>query len=165
MTGTAMPIDIGKRAERLVVEGLRRYMTGYSTGDILCWEMAWELYARELGRDKARRPISELSCYARALHTHAARHFCLFPYECAKLCQDECLVTALIAAAQSGDADAVEAIGNTLVNPEGVGDTVFAAHEYAAALKDCDLWLANIDLASLSLDDCPLKRLGAQNRH
>lgn len=165
MTGLALPIDIQERAERLVVEGMRRYMTGYSTGDIRCWEMAWDLYSTELGRDRARRPVSELSCYARALNTHAARHFCLFPYDCTKLCQDECLVTALVSAAQADDRATMENIRSVLVTERGQEDITFAVTEYAAALADCGLHLKAVDPASLTLDDCPLKQFGKQVRH
>ncbi|MEJ8474869.1 hypothetical protein [Roseibium algae] len=164
MTGMAWPIDIEKRAERLVVEGVRRYMGGYSTGDIRCWEMAWELYASELGTEQARQPVSELSCYARALNKHATRHFCLFPYDCTKLCQDECLVTALVSAAQSEDSETVEVISSALVSPGGHKDTIFAATEFAAALKSCDLILNSVDLSSLTLEECPLRKLGQQHR-
>ncbi|WP_417687397.1 hypothetical protein [Roseibium sp.] len=165
MTAMAMPIDIERRAEWLVVEGMRRYLSGYSTGDIRCWEMAWDLYSAELGSDRARKPISELSCYARALNKHAARHFCLFPYDCTKLCQDECLVTALVAVAQVGDTNTLEAIANVLVSQAGLNETVFAATEFALALQDCGLRLGTVDPDTLILDDCPLKRFGSQNRH
>ncbi len=165
MTGSAMPIAIEHRAERLVVEGLRRYMSGYSTGDIRCWEMAWQLYASELGPDRARKPVSELSCYARALNAHGTRHLCLFPYDCIKLCQDECLVTALVAACQSNDESVVETIGAALVTPEGLDETLFSAREFGSALSACGLRMQSIDPASLTLDDCPLKKFGALRRH
>ncbi|MEP0235662.1 hypothetical protein [Roseibium sp.] len=165
MTGSALPIDIQERAEWLVVEGVRRYMTGFSTGDISCWEMAWDLYADELGKNRARRPVSELSCYTRALNTHAARHFCLFPYECKKLCQDECLLAALVAAAQADDREAVSRISAVLVAQEGREETIFAATEFAASLKDCGLLLKTVDLSGMTLDECPLKQLNSRFHH
>ncbi|WP_153771566.1 hypothetical protein [Labrenzia sp. CE80] len=165
MTRSASPIDIQERAEWLVVEGVRRYMTGFSTGDISCWEMAWDLYVGELGKSRARRPVSELSCYTRALNTYGARHFCLFPYECKKLCQDECLLAALVAAAQVDDPDAVARISAALVAEEGLEETIFAATEFAASLKDCGLLLKTVDLSSMTLDECPLKKLNSRFHH
>ena len=41
-------------AEHLVVEGLRRWIAGYQTGSIACWELAWNLYAAKLGVARAR---------------------------------------------------------------------------------------------------------------
>lgn len=165
MTGPLQTINISHQAERLVVEGLRRWMAGYATGDVSCWEMAWELYERELGPDRARKPLSDLSCYARALNTHGKRQLCLFPYDCLKCCQDECLVASLVSAAQAGDVGVLGSIGGTLVSPEGLAETLFAACEYGAALGDCGLSLEPVDLAMLSLDECPLKRLGAFKYH
>ncbi|WP_417677647.1 hypothetical protein [Roseibium sp.] len=165
MTGTPTSIDMSRKAERLVVEGVRRLMAGYATGDVGCWEMAWKLYAVELGVDHARKPSSELAHYARALKTHGKRALCLFPYDCPRLCQDECLVASLVAAAQAGDAAVLEAAGAALVFDEGVGETLYAAGEFAGALKDCGLMLKPVDLSSLPLEECPLKRLKPVRMH
>ena len=165
MSRLAGCIDTGLKAERLVVEGVRRYLTGYTTGDIRCWEMAWELYVKELGARPARKPISELSCYARGLNAYAARRFCTFPYDCAKVCQDECLIAALIAAVQHNDLAAVEAIGKTIVTPAGQDEVFYSAKHFAAAIEECGLRLKAIDLSMLSLEDCPLKKFAAATRH
>lgn len=165
MTGLQSTIDMSRQAERLVVEGVRRLMAGYATGDVCCWELAFALYAGELGPGPARKPSSELVHYARALNAHGTRRLCLFPYDCPKLCQDECLVAALIAAAQMGDEETLQAVGASLVSAEGLGDTLFAASEYAAALKDCGLTLEPVELSVLPLEECPLKQLGPFKGH
>ncbi|MBD8891703.1 hypothetical protein [Roseibium litorale] len=159
------PDNQARRAERLVVEGVRRWMAGYATNDASCWEMAWDLYAAELGKDRARRPVSELSCYARALKTHGTRSLCLFPYDCPKLCQDECLVMAFVAAAQQQNTEAQNTIAKALFHPQGREDALFAASEFGSALGECGLILAVVDPGSLPLEMCPLKKLGLPIRH
>jgi hypothetical protein len=165
MPGTPTSIDMSRKAERLVVEGVRRLMAGYATGDVGCWEMAWKLYAGELGAEQARKPSSELAHYARALKTHGKRSLCLFPYDCPRLCQDECLIASLVAAAQESDRAVLEVVGSALVLEEGVSETLFAAGEFADALKDCGLVLKPVDLSRLPLEECPLKRLSPARVH
>jgi hypothetical protein len=165
MIGTQISIEISRQPERLVVEGVRRMMAGYDTADSGCWELAWQFYKKELGGQRARRPNAELAHYARALHDHGTRRLCLFPYDCRKLCQDECLVASLIAAAQADDGQALEAIGAALVCPEGLGETLYSACEFGDALKACGLVLQAIDFSRLSLKECPLKQFSARVRH
>lgn len=165
MTGFSSGLNLASQADRLVVEGIRRWMAGYSTGDIGCWELAWSLYERELGSARARRPITELSCYARAVHTHGARRFCLFPYDCPKTCQDECLLVALVSAAQSGKGEQASALCSAIVQGEGCEETLFAATEFADALSACDLKLSDIDLLNLVPEGCPLIQAGAKPCH
>lgn len=165
MPGSYNPDCQAGRAERLVVEGVRRWMAGYATNDTSCWELAWDLYASELGKERARRPVSELSCYARVLKTHGTRTLCLFPYDSPKLCQDECLVTAFVAAAQQNDTGTRNAIAEALFHTQGRNDAVFAASEFGSALSECGLMLAAVDPGSLSLELCPLRQLGLPVRN
>lgn len=165
MIGSQLSYELSRQPERLVVEGVRRMMAGYETADSGCWELAWRFYKMELGGQRARRPNAELAHYARALHDYGTRRLCLFPYDCRKLCQDECLVASLIAAAQADDAPALEAIGAALVSPEGLGETLFSACEFASALKDCGLVLQTVDFSQLSLEECPLKQFSARALH
>lgn len=165
MTGSQLSFELSRQPERLVVEGMRRMMAGYETADSGCWELAWRFYKTELGGHRARRPNAELAHYARALHDHGTRRLCLFPYDCRKLCQDECLIASLVAAAQAEDAPALEAIGAALVSAEGLGETLFSACEFAGALKECGLVLQAVDFSRLSLEECPFKQFSARARH
>jgi len=165
MQPPAAMIDLTRQAERLVVEGMRRSMAAYATGDHACFDLAVKLYETELGPRRARRILSELCFYARALATHGTRTFCLFPYECPRLCQDECLVAALIAAEQAGDFSAAQDIANVLVADHGREDTRFAAGSFAEALSECALHLSPIDFSNLRIEACPLRRAGLGPRH
>ncbi len=120
--------------ERLVIEGFRRWMAGYDTGDIQCWELAWNFYARELGPKEARLAISELSCWVRAIRTGANRSVCLFPYGCKRLCRDECMAVSMLAGVQHGDESALKAAASELVGEGGVSEAIEAARTFGCAL-------------------------------
>ncbi|MTH96910.1 hypothetical protein [Roseibium sp. RKSG952] len=153
------PINMMRKPDRLVVEGVRRCLAGYATGDHGCWELALTLFERELGRSKARRAISDMSFFARDLHLHARRVFCLFPYDCPKLCQDECLIAAMVSAAQSGDGETLIAIAGALVEASGQEDICASARALAQSLSEIDLALSPVQAGALSLEDCPVKKL------
>jgi hypothetical protein len=54
-------------AERLVGIGFRCWLAGYDTGDISCWENGWNEYSRTLGAERAKRAVTELACWVRAV--------------------------------------------------------------------------------------------------
>ncbi|AXS42125.1 hypothetical protein [Breoghania sp. L-A4] len=120
--------------ERLVVEGFRRWMAGYDTGDIQCWELAWNLYAKALGPKEARMAISELSCWVRAIRSAGNRSVCLFPYGCKRLCRDECMAVSMLAGVQHGDEHALKAAAFELVGEAGILETIEAARTFGSVL-------------------------------
>jgi len=60
-------------AEWLVGVGFRCWLAGYDTGDIACWENGWNEYARALGTERAKRAVTELACWVRAVRATASR--------------------------------------------------------------------------------------------
>ena len=60
-------------AEWLVGVGFRCWLAGYDTGDIACWETGWNAYARVLGAERAKRAVTELACWVRAVQASASR--------------------------------------------------------------------------------------------
>ncbi|EFO32436.1 conserved hypothetical protein [Roseibium sp. TrichSKD4] len=165
MQFTQSSLTISNKADRLVVEGVRRSLAAYATGDHKCWDMALKLYETELGPAQARRTVSDLSFYARALNAHGTRKLCIFPYGCPKLCQDECLAAALVAAAQLGQEDLEGRIASALVTEAGQEETCFAAQSFAQALTECDLNLSEIEISNLQLVGCPLQRGSGESQH
>ncbi len=131
----------GTEAERLVVEGLRRWLAGYQTGSIECWELAWNLYAGRLGVTRARHAVSGLSDFARALNGWAKCGLSLLPYDCPHRCAHECLAVALVAAWQRGDREAATNIAEELVISGGLPFTLEAAANFADTLRRLDLVL------------------------
>jgi len=128
-------------AETLVVEGLRRWLAGYQTGSIECWETAWTLYAGRLGVNRARQAVTGLSCFARALNGWAKCGLSLLPYDCPHRCAHECLAVALVASWQRGDREAAANIAEELVVSGGLPFTLEAAANFADTLRRLDLVL------------------------
>lgn len=120
--------------ERLVVEGFRRWMAGYDTGDIQCWELAWNLYAKALGPKQARGAMGELSGWVRCIRSCSARPMCLFPYGCGKLCRDECMAVSMLAGAQHRDEAALQAAAFQLVGTHRADDAIESARSFADML-------------------------------
>lgn len=128
------PGYLDRLPERLVVEGFRRWMAGYDTGDIQCWEMAWNLYAKALGPKQARSAMAELSCWVRAIRASSSRSMCLFPYGCGKLCRDECMAVSMLAGVQHRDDSALEIAAAQLIGCEHIDETVDAARSFGELL-------------------------------
>ena len=109
-------------AEWLVGVGFRCWLAGYDTGDIACWETGWNAYARVLGAERAKRAVTELACWVRAVRTSASRKIEYYPFGCAGFCRDECMAISLIAASQHHRCPAMRACalaltGSSLVEP------------------------------------------------
>ncbi|WP_201026306.1 hypothetical protein [Paramesorhizobium deserti] len=89
--------------EKLVLEGYRRWTSGYETGSVIPWEMAWTLYAEALGIAAGKQALAELSHFIRVLRHCAACPLRCFPFDSHHVCREECLTLGLISAMQNGD--------------------------------------------------------------
>ncbi|WP_181704281.1 hypothetical protein [Chthonobacter albigriseus] len=127
---------LARQPERLVVEGLRHWLNGYSTGSIDCWELGWELFAREIGPRDARRLLGELSWWVREIRRAAGKPLACFPYGCQCICRDECLALTLVAAAQNGDADTIAGAARHLVGEEATDTALAATRGFGEALDE-----------------------------
>ncbi len=76
-SGLTLPPQSG--AEWLVGVGFRCWLAGYDTGDIACWENGWNEYARALGTERAKRAVTELACWVRAVRATASRKIEYYP--------------------------------------------------------------------------------------
>ena len=70
-------------AEWLVGVGFRCWLAGYDTGDISCWEHGWNAYSHVLGAERAKRAVTELACWVRAVRSSASRKIEYYPFGCA----------------------------------------------------------------------------------
>ena len=129
-------------AERLVLVGFRCWYAGYETGDLNCWEIAWNEYARELGAQKAKSVIGELSCWVRAVRGGACRNIGYFPFNCLGCSPDEACALSLIAACQHGDNRLAKVKAYDLVANGYLDTVVTAAEDYAGALSCAGLMLS-----------------------
>jgi alkylhydroperoxidase/carboxymuconolactone decarboxylase family protein YurZ len=142
---TRIPIDpsgavvsryLERSPEKLVVEGLRRWMQGCERGSIDCWERAANLYAEELGITEGSRVLAALALWVDTLRTWMDRPAGLSPSECPRLCRDECFAVTMIAACQNRDDESLAHALGRLVPAEGRADVVRATRAFADALAE-----------------------------
>ena len=120
--------------ERLVLVGFRCWQAGYETGDVNCWELAWNEYARELGVTKAKCAIRELRCWVRAVHKNACRNISYYPPHCRGCSQDEACAISLIAACQYDECGLAKARAFDLVANDYIDTVIETAQHYASAM-------------------------------
>jgi len=147
---TYMPPRSG--AEWLVGVGFRCWLAGYDTGDIGCWEIGWNEYSRALGNERAKRAVTELACWVRAIRASASRKIEYYPFGCAGFCADECMAISLIAASQHHRCPAMRACALALTGADLVEPVIDAANAFADALQEADQRLSPEAVAALMLD-------------
>jgi len=134
------PFDALTLPEQLIVSGYRCWLTGYATGDIACWEVAWNVYAHTIGPDKARPAVTALATWVRTLRRRTARPLDRFPFGCSRLCPDELTGLRLVAACQHRAGPLARAAAFELTAQQSsclIDDVVSAADGLADALACC----------------------------
>ena len=127
--------------ERLVLEGFRRWMAGYSSGDLTHWEEVWNLHAASLGPRDARNVVDKLARYVKIVRDWSICPVACFPNGCRHICRQECFALAIVAASQNHDLDCLAAAMSLLIDPEGHEEALLPALAYAEAMRDHDLRL------------------------
>jgi len=125
-------------AEWLVGVGFRCWLAGYDTGDIGCWEKGWNEYNRVLGASRAKRAVTELACWVRAVRSSASRKIQYYPLARSGFCNDECMAISLIAASQHHRCPAMQACALALTGSDLVEPVIDAANAFADALQEAD---------------------------
>ena len=113
-------------------------ITLYDTGDIACWENGWNEYNRALGTERAKRAVTELACWVRAVRASASRRIEYYPFDCAGFCVDECMAISLIAASQHHRCPAMRACALALTGSDLVEPVIDAANAFADVLQDAN---------------------------
>ena len=132
--------------------GFRCWLAGYDTGDIACWENGWNEYHRLLGTERAKRAVTELACWVRAVRASASRKIEYSPFGCAGFCADECMAISLIAASQHHRCPAMRACALALTGSELVEPVIDAANAFADVLQDANQRLSQDAVAALMAD-------------
>lgn len=133
--GSATLLTLPSKApERLVGVGFRCWLTGLSTGDIGCWEEAFNAFSAQLGVDNARDLLIELSCFVRAVSANSERQIRVSKTGACGFCQDECLAISIIAACQHDRRSALHASASALIGSSDIGDTIIGAQSFASGL-------------------------------
>lgn len=128
--------------ERLVGVGFRCWLAGLSTGDIKCWEEAWNTFSGTLGDENAKALLLELSKFVRAVKADAQREIEFSPAGCRSFCRDECLAISIIAACQHDERAALASSAAALVGSDDIGDTLNGAQALAGSLRRANQLLA-----------------------
>lgn len=137
--------------ERLVGLGFRYWMAGCKSGDISCWERAWELYSGELGPSNAKVVIGELSTWVRTVGSNTRRDIEVASPACAMLCRDECLAVSMIAASQHRTCPAMRACAFALIENSMIQKVVDQSDQFATMLHAVDQRLSPASIVSLKL--------------
>jgi hypothetical protein len=127
--------------ERLVLDGFRRWMAGYSTGDLGHWELAWNQHAGALGSRSARIVVDRLAKFVRTVRDWSICPIACFPGGCRHVCRHECFALAMVAASQNRDLDCLASAMRHLLDPDGHAEAMLPALDYAEAMKDSELML------------------------
>ena len=136
---TAKIVPLPARApERLVGVGFRCWLAGLSTGDIKCWEDAWNTFSGMLGPEHAKALLLDLSKFVRAVKANTHRDIEISPAGCRSFCRDECLAISIIAACQHDERQALTASASALIGSEDIGDTLNGAQALATALRQAN---------------------------
>ena len=136
-------------AEWLVGVGFRCWLAGYDTGNIGCWENGWNEYNRVLGAQRAKRAVTELACWVRAVRASASRKIEYCPLSCPGFCADECMAISLIAASQHHRCPAMRACALALTGSDLVDPVIDAANAFADALEEANQHLSPEAVAAL----------------
>ena len=121
--------------EMLVGVGFRCWVAGYDTGDIGCWETAWNIYATTLGPQEAKPAVAELACWVRSLCEAARRNLDYYPVGCRGYCRDECMAISLVAAAQHDRCPAMRACAFALLGNDDLDPIMSATASFGSFMR------------------------------
>ena len=138
--GHATPV-FDRLPERLVLEGFRRWIAGYASGDLRHWEEAWNLHVTSLKPADARAIVDRLAQFVRTVRDWSACPIACFPGGCRHIYRQECFALAMVAASQNQDLDCLAAAMRHLLDPEGHEEAMMPALAYAEAMKERGLLL------------------------
>ena len=88
-----------------------------------------------LGTERAKRAVTELACWVRAVRATASRKIEYYPFGCPGFCADECMAISLIAASQHHRCPAMRACALALTGSDLVEPVIDAANAFADVLR------------------------------
>ena len=133
-------------AENLLFTVYRCWMAGEETRDVTCPEIAWSAILRELPGRQGRGLIGEFHAFLRVLADARRAGGTGCPgwraASCRCLCRDECLVLAMLEAAQLGDFGSLIEAAWEVAGDGDLGPLVETAQSLADALVARGLFLS-----------------------
>jgi hypothetical protein len=152
-------VHADRPAENLFFAQYRHWMAGYATGDIFCWDCAWDSLLNFVPRELAEALYSDFHLFARALTREAGRVPGWRPDVCRCLCVDEFLALKLVAASQRGDMIEECKVAAALIGDGHPHSVVMASRRLAKSLERRRFLLAPITQGS-----APILRPGAERQ-
>ncbi len=119
---------------RLVGLGFRGWMHGLETGDLNHWAGVCRRFTATMGKPHASESLARLADWVTTLERTRARRITVAPPGCERLCRDECIAVAVIAAAQREPCPAMRACAYALVGSANIDPMISEAERFAAAL-------------------------------
>ena len=144
-------------AEWLVGVGFRCWVAGYDQGDITCWENGWSAYKRALGPSRAKRAVTELACWVRAIRSNASRKIEYNPMDSKRFCADECMAMSLISASQHHRCPAMQACAAALTGSTKIDPVIETANAFADALQEADYCLSQETVAAIAASEARVR--------
>lgn len=118
--------------ERERLSLLRRWMTGWETGNPHSWQQAWRELSHKYGGPAARQILLATECFLRALAEQAMRPVTYHRPCCGALSRDERLLVDMVTLRPGA---ALYRRAGDLLDPEGVAPVLEKAQRLAAALE------------------------------
>lgn len=126
-------------AELIVGLGFRLWYRGCTTGQLVLWERAWQLYVGALGVPRAQLATNQLSCWVRSLSQSATRDLKLNSNNSATFCRDEQLAISMIAACQHNACPAMRACAFALIENSNLDTVVRHSENFAGTLSSVNV--------------------------
>ena len=142
----------GLEPERLVGLGFRYWTLGRATGDIACWQRAWDLYSGTFGVVGGRAAVSQLSSWVGALGHTSRRDIEVSAATCASFCRDECVAISMIAACQHQTCPALRACAFALLETSMIDGVVEQAQGFADTLAGLDQILSPASIVPVTVN-------------
>lgn len=143
------PHYVARPAERLVLEGYRRWSRGSSPASPNPLADVDALYRDNLGARDIRPAVAALCDFVGTLGLCAKCPLRVFEAGSRHICRDETLVLGLIAALQHGDERTADACLRALACPERCDPVAMAAGTFAFVLKGFERTLVPIPEATI----------------
>lgn len=122
-------------AEVLALSITRFIASGYMTGDIACWDAAYDGAERVLGPEQGQRLVASLTGVMRAIRAERSSNWSFMPATCCRVTAHEVALIRLVAVARSGDVGAARRAAASLVEAPAAPRTA-AAVQVAATMLD-----------------------------
>ncbi len=138
--------------ERLVGLGFRYWMHGRKTGNIACWERAWELYSGAFGLLGGRVAVTQLSTWVGAFGASSCRKIEIADGTRPDFCRDECIAISLIAACQHRTCPALRACAFALLETSQIDGVINEAQDFADTLASLEQVLSPASIMRAPVD-------------